>query len=272
MTKTLKKEFTVDKDGEKVELAIVDPSWEEQLEAQDKYNMAFKRACDNKALLRPKLDDFLKGQEVWSVEKEAELTTAQRELNDLLYELSKGTTKDHYKELIPHTYKIKAARRKVNEIVNVRDQYFANTAEGQAENMRFACLLASAVVYKDSGKRYWPTVEAYLADSSTDIASEAATQYAAAITGTSGNPQADLPENRVLQKLELMDKNFHYLREGDKKPYAPVKDDDGSYRAILVDEEGRFINEEGEPIDINGHRVNEKGQFSLEVWGISDKE
>ncbi len=271
--KTKKSQFTVTITGEdgqekELSLAIASPTWDEQQDAQDKYNLTFKRACDNEALLRPRLDDFLKDQKVWTPEKEAELTSLQKQFQDLLYKMSKGGSLD---DLVPLTREIKETRNKINEVANVRDQYSGNTAEGQAENMRFACLLAASVVYNDTGKRYWPTVDDYLAESSNEVAGAAAEKYAAILVGlTDENPTAELPENKLLIKLKLMNKDCRYLTKDTKKPYAPIKVD-GEWVDILLDKEGRFINEDDELIDAYGRLVDEDGEFVEAGQWVTDE-
>lgn len=260
-----------DKDGKEttLQLAIVSPSWEEQLEAQDKYNATFKRSS-NGALLRPKLDDFLKEQGVWTTEKEAELTQLQKELEGLLETAYKGRMKV-FSELVPVVKEIKKVRHAINRLTSKRDQYYSNTAEGQAENMRFACLIAASVVYDNNGKRYWPTVDDYLAESGGDVASVAVEKYTLALMGGVESFGEDLPENKLLIRLGAMDKKCRFLRESDKKSYQIIQVNK-EWKDFLVDDEGRFVNEAGEFIDVNNRRVDADGNYLVEddVWFAED--
>lgn len=251
---------------EKLELAIVSADWDAQLDAQDKYNVSFKRSCDNEALLRPKLDNFLKDQGVWTPEREAELTSKQKHLQDMLYKMSKGRMT--FEALVELTWDIKEARRDANEVAGIRDQYSGNTAEGQAENMRFACLLAASVVYDKTGERYWPTVDDYLAEAGSELAGVAAEKYAVMLIGSSEVPGADLPENRLLMKLGLMDDKCNYVREDGKKYTAHKLDDSVKWTIILINDKGRYVNEQGEYIDAYNRLVDEAGDYLNDdaVW------
>lgn len=253
---TVKVPDNVTKEEKELSLAIVDPTWQEQLEAQDKYNETFMRASST-AMLRPQLDEFLRNKGVWTPEKEAELTELEKELVDTLHQMVKGHMK--LSELLKLHLRVRELRILINRAANVKERYVQDTAESQAENMRYASLLSSATVYNETGKRYWPTVEAFLAEAGSSVASAATEKYAAVINGAGENPAAERTENRLLIKYGLMDKNCRYL-DADKNAFAYVYLND-TWKKIRVDEEGHWVNEKGEYVDDEGRVIDKKGRF-----------
>jgi hypothetical protein len=255
-TKEKKLTFKATVGEQEVELAITDPTWQEQLEAQDKYNETFFRSSKT-AMLRPKLDEFLRTQGVWTPEKEAELTTLEKELDETIYSMVKGNIK--LSDLLKLHLRVRELRIEINRIANIKEQYISTTAESQAENMRFACLVSSATVYNDTGKRYWPTTEAYLIEAGSEVANLAANKYAAAAVGAGENPQAERTENKILIKYGLMDKKCRYI-DSNKKPYSYAYLDN-TWKKLLVDDEGNWVNEKGQYVDDEGRLIDKKGRF-----------
>jgi len=73
-------EFEVE-DGEKTvsrKFSITEASLQQQNEATKVYNRAFRDALESGALLRNKLEDYMRTQGMWNDEKQAELEVLQK--------------------------------------------------------------------------------------------------------------------------------------------------------------------------------------------------
>jgi len=142
--------FTVKIDDKDVELTVKEPTQPQQQDSLKAYNSAFKDAITSGALLRAKLDDFVREQGLWNDEKQAELTKIQRETFDLEKKLAKGGyKKDDAKR---DCFKISDLRDDRVKLLAPRSALDTHTAEGQADNARFNSLVASCVIYHEGGR------------------------------------------------------------------------------------------------------------------------
>ncbi len=93
MAKNRKKIESEDRNGDPKVLYLIDPDAKINKQAQLAYNRAFRDALQSGAILRQKLDDVLRDQEIWDDKKEARYNEILRTLNDNEKNLKQGGIK-----------------------------------------------------------------------------------------------------------------------------------------------------------------------------------
>lgn len=242
--------FVVNVDGKDVEFLAQSPSMADLKEAQKVYNSTFNDAVSSKALVRAKLDDFLREQGLWNEKKEAEFASLQQELLDGEKRLAKGGFK--LSEARKLALKMRDVREKLRNLIAVRSSLDNNTAEGQADNQKFNYLVYSCLVYNDTKQRYFSNLEDYLNRTNDPVASKGAQALAKMLYGLDSNYDEKLPENKFLKEFHLVDEKLRLI---DK--HGKLVDEDGR----LVDEDGRYINDKNEFIDKDGNPVDKEGNY-----------
>ena len=71
-------------------IKVLTPSLEQRRQGQKEYNKAFSDAVQSGALLRLKLNDFMKEQGIWNDKKEAEVTSLAKEIINNEKALARG--------------------------------------------------------------------------------------------------------------------------------------------------------------------------------------
>lgn len=264
MQKNTKIEFSVLVDGVETKLAVRRPTLKDYDESTKVYNSAFSNAIGSKALVRPKLDDFLKEQGLWDDKKEAEFTGMQEELLQCERVLAKGDRKLKLSDAKGIALKMRKLRNDMRELISVRGELDANTAEGQADNAKFNYLVYACLVYNDTNEPYYTSYENYLNAVGQDTVSYIAAQkFANLQMGLDTGRENSLPENKFLKqfgfiddKLRLVNKDGHLVDE----------------KGRLIDEHGRYINDKGKYVDKDGNPVNEAGEYDFVFEGFADDE
>jgi hypothetical protein len=247
---TNKKVFTTkNESGEAVELAVVRPDRTTQDEAQKFYNLAFRNAIESKALVRLKLNDFVREQGIWSDEKEKQEAELRKQVRDKLYKLSQKNMK--LSEARALALAINDDRFKLRMLTAERDALDAITADAQADNARFNFLLSKCLV-DAKGEPYYESYDEYIERSNERAAIDGATQLALLQYNIEENFQDKFPEVQFLKKYGFMDEKGRLV---DKEGNFVTED------GKLSDEEGRFVNENGDYVDSEGRAVDKDGNY-----------
>jgi len=251
----------VGKNGE--ELEVRKPTRKTIVEAGKVYNAAFSEAVtptkDRKPLIvRDKLDDILRAQGLWDDEKEANFQAIKKQLIDNELILQKGGIK--LSEARSIAVEMIRLRDELRKLITQRSTLDNNTAEGQADNARFDYLVSACLVYKNTGKPYFSSLEAYL-DSDEDVASHAAVQLSTLLYGIDEDFESKLPEYRFLKKFKLVDEKLRFVNKEGR-----LVDSEGR----LINEKGRLVNESGQLIDREGRLVDEEGNFVVDEQPFLD--
>jgi hypothetical protein len=253
--------FTAKINDKEVEFLVKSPSLNDQREAQKVYNQAFTDAIKSKSVVRAKLDELLRDQGLWNDEKQADYSSMQKQLLEGERRLAKGGFSiNEAKQL---AFEMQEIREKIKDLISVRTSLDNHSAEGQADNARFNYLVSACVVYKDSGEKYFSSLEEYLNKSDDPVAILGAQNLANMIYGLDNNFEKNLPENKFLAKYKFVDDK---LRRIDKK--GRLIDSEGR----LVDENNRLIDESGNFVDRDGNRVNETGEYVVETQPFLDED
>lgn len=252
-------DFKVKIQDEEKTFMVRSPSLQDQREGQKVYNQAFTDAIKSKSVVRAKMDDLLQEQGLWNDEKQKEYTKLQEELLEGEKKLAKGGfALSEAKRL---ALRMREVRNRIRELISVRTSLDNHSAEGQADNARFNYLVSACVVYKDSGKPYFTSLEDYMDRIDDPVALAGAQKLANMIYGLDNNFEKNLPENKFLKKYKFVNDSLRFI---DKK--GRTVDSEGR----LVDENGRYINEAGEFVDKDGNRVDEEGEYVVDSQPFLD--
>lgn len=249
MAKSNKEVFEVD--GKKY--AILKPSSKQNEDATMEYNRIFSKALQNGALLRERLDIFMREQGLWNDEKQKRYIDCIAEINEKEKSLQVGGIKlSEAKEV---AFDMKSARAELQSLISNRNGLDVNTAQGQAENARFNYLLSRCLVYNDTGKQVYSDVDEYQAAPDNPVSIAGAEIFANQYFGLDRNYEKNLPENKFLTQYKFTDDEGRLINDEGKLV---------DYSGKSVDETGRYIDENGDFIDLDGNRVDENGEYLVE--------
>lgn len=210
----MKVKFNVKVDEKDLELAVVSPTSEQRTYSKIEYNKAVRQALEAGQLLRAKLDDYMRKQNLWDAERQEEDDKLTFELNNLIKKLQAGKMKkSEGKEIAIQI------RQKRNELIShrlIRNQLDTITVEAFGEQAQFDYLVASCTVYNDTGEPYFKNVDAYRESNSTDVAIEAATHMANLLYNLK-TIEESFPENKFLKRFGFVDENLELPQKEEEK-------------------------------------------------------
>lgn len=247
--------FEVEEKGKSVDRAfsITEVTLQQQNEATKVYNRAFRDALESGALLRNKLEDYMRNQGLWNDEKQADLELLQKEILDKEKQLAKGgirlsVAKDTAMEM-------SEKRIEIRTMLMERNSLDGSTAEGQADNAKFDYLVSASLVYNDSNKPYFKDLADYRNRNTEPVALEAAKRCAQKLYGLDSNHEHNLAENKFLKEFSFIDEDLRLINKDGK-----LVDREGN----LVNEDGRYIDEDGNLVDVDGNPVTVEGEYDFE--------
>lgn len=219
----------VDKDGNEVQTLLRPPTAQDYRDSQVQYNETFRKALDSGALLRQKLTDYMTDQGIWDEEK-------QKQNDDFIEQIAQkekalkagGIRLSDAKQI---ALDLRTLREQFRSLLAEKNAMDANSAEGQADNARFAELVRLCILDPSSKSPRFADQKAYDAQADEPWVIEAASELAGMIYGLDPDYDKNLEENKFLKEF-----NF-------------------------VDDELRFINNEGHLVDLDGRLINEDGRF-----------
>jgi hypothetical protein len=235
------------------------PNVEEQREGQKIYNRAWTDAVKSGALLRSKLEDFMIEQKIWTEEKQQKVSEPGREINSKEKILAKGGIK--LSEAKKLALDLKRDRLKLRELISKRMELDVHTAEGQADNERFNYWVSTCLVYNDTKKKVFNSLDDYLNRSSEDYAVVGASKLAELLYNLNSNFENNLEENQFLREFNFVDDQGRLINEDGK-----LIDEFGK----LIDEEGYYVDEEGNRVDVDGNPVDDDGNYKFEKQPFLD--
>lgn len=231
-------------EGKNIEVRM--PNSEDQIEARLFSAGVFKRAATSKnpPPSRSTLMDFLINSGFWSEEKQNKIKELDNKITEGERQLARGgRTKDGQ----PFT-KQQAKELAINMIRWRDDQLqlfielrrFDNmTIEGIAEEASFDFLVARCS-FAD-GKPIYSSYEDFIANKNTALALRCQEELSKLLYGSAS--VEDNPETQFLKKYKFVNDDLKFINENGE----------------LVDSAGRRVNEKGQYIDEYGNVVNENG-------------
>ena len=253
--------FEVKVDGnETKKLAILQVNAEIDRKALRVYNQTFGEAVKSGAFLRAGLQKYVRDQGIWGDDKESEHQTLLNTIKENTDKLARGGIK--LNEARQLALGVRDAREELRSLVEERTSMNVNTAEGQAENARFNCLVSLCTVDNETGEQYFKDTEDYISKSTIDpVAGESASRLARVLYNLDPSYEKNLPENKFLHKWKFVDSELRLINKEEH-----LVDLDGR----LIDEEGRFIDENGDYVDRDGNPVTEEGDLKVEIQPFLD--
>lgn len=217
------------------------------VEAQKVYNKAFKKAIEEGAILKKSLEDHMRRQGLWDDDKQEEYDRLIKKSADIEYKIKSGQYK-LASQLKDKSFELKRIRSELASLLMVRNSMDSATADGIADNQRFFYLITASVIDYETQKPVFSSLEEYIEQADSELAIKCAEEYANFAYGLEDNYEDKLLENRVLNKLGLLnDKGQLINKQGHRV------DIEGN----LIDKDGARIDKEGNRIDINNNPVLE---------------
>jgi len=218
-----------DLDGNIVKFTIKTPGAEEIKKSQVVYNKAFKDALDDGALLRQKLNSYMRDQNLWDDDKQKQYDDLVEKISELEELLQAGGIRlTSAKEV---ALDLRKNREKFRSLIAERNSLDAASAEGQADNARFEELVRLCTINPETKNLWFSSKADYNASSGQPWVVVAAEKLGNAMYGLDPNYEKNLEENKFLKEF-----NF-------------------------VNDELRFINEDGHTVDSEGRLTNEDGRY-----------
>lgn len=245
-------------DGKKVTVIVTRPTGAENREAKAYYNQTFRAALESGALLRKRLGQYMEEQGIWDEAKEKQYQEVTKKILDGEKSLKSGGIK--LNEARDLALSIKDAREEFKDLIAERTMMDANTAEGQADNAQFNCLVALCT-FDESGEKVFKDLDDYEKRADEPFAAEAAGKLAEFVYNLSEDYDSTLEENKFLKKFNFVNDDFQLINKDGK-----LVDMEGK----LINKDGRYVDEDGNLIDRDGVPVDEEGNFLIESQPFLD--
>ncbi|SVB57552.1 uncharacterized protein METZ01_LOCUS210406 [marine metagenome] len=227
------------------------------------YNRVFSKALNNGALLREKLQDHMRQQNLWDDKKEKRYNDIIAKLNKAEISLKKGGIK--LAEARKIAIEMRNTRLELQGLIAEKNAMDTNTAQGQAEQARFNKLLVTCLVYSnDENAPFYDDVSDYLkkqSGGSDGVGFIAAEKFGNMYFGLDSDYEQGLPENVFMKKWQFIDEDLHLVN---KEGHAV--DQDGR----LINDIGRFIDSDGNYVDKYGNPLDEEGDYAFESQPFLD--
>lgn len=251
------KVFKVKVNDAEIELKSVSPTVEQKKAANLVRNKVFKeQLTDDGAILRIKLNDYLRKQKLWDDEKQFQYDGIIKRIREGEQRLLQGAKfLKSVDEAAKLAFEIKGLRRELNELISVRNSIDNITVDAQADDAYFNYLVSACTVYNSNSKPYFSSYNDYLNKGGDEATQKAALMFAELFYGINDDYENNLTENKFLKKWKFIDEKGRRLNKDGK-----LIDEDGK----LVDEEGYYVNENNERVDKDGNRVDNDGNWILE--------
>ena len=245
-------EFTVTLDDNEIKLFLVDATIEQQNEANKIYNKTFADSLKSGALLRAETERVLKERGIWDDEKEQELIDTQKEIRQKLKTINSGNIK-LWSDARNLALGVKKLRYEMRNLLVERTNLDNNTAEAQAENMRFSYYVSVCTVAENK-QPYFNDLNDYL-NCKTVVGFEAAKEYADLLYGLGSDLDKSLPENKFMLKYNLCNDDLKLIN----KDGCFVDDD-----MRLINKDGRYIDKNDNFVNVDGESVDDAGNLVVE--------
>lgn len=244
----------VDLDGNKVRALVKMPTPKDYRDSQIAYNKAFRQALDSGALLRQKLNDYMRSQNLWDDEKQKKYERIVNEISSMEDALKGGGIR--LSEAKKIALDLRNKRDEFKELLAERNALDANSAEGQADNARFGALIRLCVLNPDTKTPYFPEEKDYDAQSSQPWVVSAAEKLGGLLYGLDPNYEKNLEENKFLREFEFVNDELKFINKDGHTTDSDGRliNEDGRYIAYRTDDDYKnrqnayFVNREGEEV------------------------
>ena len=262
-----------DLDGNEVTVFVKKPTTKEYRESQAEYNRAFRAALESGAVLKKKLNQFMRDQGLWDDEKDAQEQSLLNEIAESEKSLKKGGIP--LSEAKQIALDLRKTRAKFRNLVAERTILDSNTVEGQADNSRFNALVTLCVMKQDRVTPLFNTLEEYEKADVHPYITKAASVLANFMYDLDPNYDKNLTENKFLKTYNfaneddvLTNADGHTISVGEDGVERLINSD-GRFIAYRTDEgyqnqdpeDTYFVNADGDEIDEKGELVTDFSPF-----------
>ena len=200
MHKTIK--ATVD--GKEIELQVHEPTTKILMDANIVYNKKFYELVKSGIPAQSVLDKTLQEQGLWTEKEENQLAELMTQIALLERKIRSGGKLSEAKE---NALKLKNLRMELRDLILQRTSYMNQSADGMAEQYRFAFLMYKCVKYHN-GQEFFSSVDHYLEYPSQDWVIEAAKVLSDMVYGNTMDVDKTLIENRFFEKFGMENEKF----------------------------------------------------------------
>lgn len=182
-----------------------------ELNAAKKFSsMKFAEYINSGLMLRNELDEVLYKRGYWTEEKKNELDLISKKIQENVSKLDGKLAKEKKKELAIETKYLRVA---LNLLRNQQTDVYKHTVESRVDDDYFDFLVSESV-FDENGNRVYSGFEDYQERSNEELAIKAATKLAEIVYGLSENWEKDLPENKILSEMGVLDESLQ-LKKND---------------------------------------------------------
>ena len=247
-----------DNDGNDVVVYATRPTKEETAKAQMASMKMFREALEAKAMVRKTMDEELERQGIWNEEKQAKLESYNKEIREHLTTLKSGGIK--LGEARDLAIKVRIARMNAVALQSERNEYDSYTAEAQAENAKIDYYIATCIK-DESGEPYFKSIDDYRENGDQPFVNEAASKIVTMVYGVDDGWEAELPENKFLQKYKFVDESLRLVnKEGDFVTIDNKK----------INKDFQYVDDDGNVTDVDGVRLDDDGLPMVEFAPFLD--
>ena len=246
MSKEFEQEF-INEAGETVKIYVDRPDNDSIKEADIHRAKIWNKAFKEGVLTKKEVESAMKKRGLWSDEKaqkEVNLTTEILELEKKLY-VGSGKKRPNLSDGRKLAIEMREKRIELRDLIQERISMDENTAESLADNARFDYLVSCCSFYSDTEEHVFENYEDYNDQSTSTEAMVSAQLLARMMYNLEADYEEKLPENRFLTKFNLINEDGFLV--------------DPNNPEVLVDAEGKPVNEEGFYVDKDGERTDDEG-------------
>lgn len=235
-----KREFTVKVDDKDINLAAIRPNQAVRQKSEIEYAKAWASYVKQGMILEVNLWSELRKQKLWDEDKQKQLEEIDKRLDEHQSMLPDEKGKVKKSGITLKKARDAAIQMRIDRIERVRllsdfTRLKNNTCEGFADNTKFNYLVSNCIVYADTNKPYFTSLDDYLERSTNDDVIKAAEEFAYLYYEHDPDFDKSLPENKFLVKHNMCRKDNLAL-----------------------------INKDGELVDIVGNKVDENGDVLVD--------
>lgn len=162
----------VNEAGELIEGVVISPDRESVIKGQAVYNKAFRDAIEAGAFLGKRYIKILEDQGLWSEENEKRITSLNLRMKKCENNLKNKEQSEE--DARKHADQLKEYREELNDLIIRQTEHMDQTAEGQADAVRFNYFCSVCILDKNSRKPYFSSLEDFLARGNSEFGSQGA--------------------------------------------------------------------------------------------------
>lgn len=193
------------RDGKNVEFELVEPDLSREREAEMHRLKAYSEALKEGVLPREAMREILREKGVWDDSDDREFTEHVRRVARLERDLKDAGVRGNNKECTTIAGQLSRERLNMLRSFMVANTVLMCSCEGFAEAVKLEALMASCVMVKETGKRYWETYREYVMERdynpTATVAIEAQILKGMIEEEQHNSTLAEYPEHQWLKKL-----------------------------------------------------------------------